>query len=178
MKGVWMVGVAALSATQAFAQTGDVEALDRALFANPSATAVLQAWCDRHRPGLKVRAVVRRRETLPAGGHAATLGVGEGEEIAYRRVQLTCGDEVLSEADNWYVPARLSSGMNAALAGETPFGVAVRPLAPSRRNLSSKREWDGQGPSGILRHHAVLIADGKPIAEVIEVYQRAMLIAG
>jgi chorismate-pyruvate lyase len=175
MKGIWMVGVAALGVTQAFAQTSDVEALDAALFANPSATAVLQAWCDRHRPGLKVRAVVVRREAVVAGTHAATLGVSEGDEIAYRRVQLTCGEEVLSEADNWYVPARLTPEMNAALAGETPFGVAVKPLGPSRRNLSSERKWDGQGPNEILRHHAVLLVDGKPIAEVVEVYQRTML---
>ena len=177
MKGVWMVGVAALGATQAFAQTADVEALDRALFANPSATAVLQAWCDRHRPGQKIRAVVTRRETMSAGAHAELLGVEESEQIAYRHVQLTCGDEVLSEADNWYVPSRLTPEMNAALAGDTPFGVAVKPLAPSRRNLSSERSWNGKGGDEILRHHAVLVATGQPIAEVVEVYQRAMLTA-
>ncbi|MES2986948.1 MAG: hypothetical protein V4808_03490 [Pseudomonadota bacterium] len=171
-----MAGVAALSASQAFAQTSDVAALDAALFANPSATAVLQEWCDRHRPGLKIRAVVTRRENMPAGSHAAMLGVGADEEVAYRRVQLTCGEEVLSEADNWYVPARLMAEMNAALAGETPFGVAVRPLGPSRRNLSSERVWTGQGPNEILRHHAVLTAGGLAISEVIETYQRAVLI--
>lgn len=170
-----MAGVAALGASSAFAQTSDLAALDAALFANPSATAVLQAWCDRHRPGQKVRAVVTRRETIPAGSHAAMLGVGAGEEIAYRRVQLTCGDEVLSEADNWYVPARLSPEMNVALTGETPFGVAVRPLAPSRQNLSSERQWGGQGSNEILRHHAVLTAAGAPLAEVVETYQRTML---
>ncbi|MBX3566225.1 MAG: hypothetical protein KF730_16820 [Sphingomonas sp.] len=173
-----MTSVAALGAGSAFAQTSDVAALDAALFANPSATAVLQAWCDRHRPGQTVRAVVARRETIPAGSHAAVLGVGEGEPIAYRRVQLSCGDEVLSEADNWYVPARLTAEMNAALTGETPFGVAVRPLAPSRRNLSSERSWTGQGANEILRHHAVLTAAGAPIAEVIETYQRSMLVEG
>jgi chorismate-pyruvate lyase len=177
MKGLWMAGVAALGVTQAFAQTSDVATLDAALFANPSATAVLQAWCDRHRPGLKIRAVVTRRDALRAGAHAAMLGVGEGEEVGYRRVQLTCGDEVLSEAENWYVPARLTPEMNAALAGETPFGVVVRPLAPSRRNLSSERVWAGQGANEILRHHAVLVAAGQSIAEVIETYQRAMLVA-
>ena len=158
------------------AQASDVEALDLALKANPSATAVLQAWCDRHRPGLKVRAVVTDRETVLAGSHAALLGVVETDQVAYRHVQLTCGDEVLSEADNWYVPARLTPEMNAALAGETPFGVAVRPLAPSRRNLSSERSWDGQGEKDVLRHHAVLTASGAPISEVVEVYQRATLI--
>ncbi|RYD53707.1 MAG: hypothetical protein EOP60_09920 [Sphingomonadales bacterium] len=176
MKGIWMIGAAALSATQAFAQTADVEALNRALFANPSATAVLQAWCDRHRPGLKVRAVVTDREMVLAGTHAATLGVAEIDQIAYRRVQLKCGDEVLSEADNWYIPARLTPEMNTALAGETPFGVVVRPLVPSRRNLSSERRWSGQMPSEVLRHHAVLSsADGHQIAEVVETYQHAML---
>jgi chorismate-pyruvate lyase len=172
MKGLLMAGIAMLSA----AQTSDVAALDAALFANPSATAVLQTWCDRHRPGLKVRAVVTDRETVLAGSHAAMLGVAEADRVAYRHVQLTCGEEILSEADNWYVPARLTPEMNTALAGETPFGVAVRPLAPRRRNLSSERRWDGQGENEILRHHAVLIAAGAPISEVIETYQRAMLI--
>ena len=176
MKGLLMAGVVALGAGQAFAQTSDVAALDAALVANPSATAVLQAWCDRHRPRMTVRAVVTRRETMPAGAHATMLGVSEDEQIAYRRVELTCGEEVLSEADNWYVPARLTAEMNAALAGDTPFGVAVRPLAPSRRNLSSERQWTGQGANEILRHHAVLTAANAPIAEVIEVYQRAMLV--
>ncbi|HEX8302909.1 hypothetical protein [Sphingomonas sp.] len=170
-----MFGVAALGVTPAIAQPSSVEALDAALFANPSATAVLQAWCDRHRPGLKVRAMVTRRETPSAGPHAALLGIAETDPIAYRRVRLTCGEEVLSEADNWYVPARLSPEMNAALAGDAPFGVVVRPLAPSRRNLSSERRWDGQSENAILRHHAVLTASSGPIAEVIEVYQRAML---
>ncbi|RYY25726.1 MAG: hypothetical protein EOP62_12770 [Sphingomonadales bacterium] len=170
-----MAGVAALSASQAFAQTSDVAALNAALFANPSATAVLQMWCDRHRPGLKVRAVVVRREAVVAGSHAALLGVSESAEVAYRRVQLTCAEEVLSEADNWYVPARLTPEMNTALTGETPFGVAVRPLAPTRRNLSSEQEWAKQGPNEILRHHAVLTAGGAPISEVVETYQRAML---
>lgn len=176
MKGWLMTGVVALGAVPAFAQTSDVAALDAALFANPSATAVLQLWCDRHRPGLKVRAVVAERETVLAGSHAALLGVAEDEHVAYRRVQLSCGDEVLSEAENWYVPARLTPQMNAALTGDTPFGVAVRPLDPSRRNLSAGRNWAGQGPNEILRHHAVLIASGAPIAEVIETYQRSMLI--
>lgn len=171
MKAV-MAGIAALSVAQA----GDVEALDRALSATASATAVLQSWCDRHRPGVRIRAVVIRRETVPAGGHGAVLGVA-ADQVAYRRVQLRCGEDVLSEADNWYVPARLTPAMNAALASETPFGVVVRPLAPSRRNLSSERSWAGQGSSEILRHHAVLSARGQPIAEVIETYRRAMLVA-
>lgn len=173
MKVGLMAAIVALGA----AQTNDVEALDRALKANPSATAVLQSWCDRHRPGLKVRAVVTDREMVLAGTHAALLGVASTDRIAYRHVQLTCGEEVLSEADNWYVPARLTPEMNTALAGETPFGVAVRPLAPNRRNLSSERQWGGQSENEILRHHAVLTANGAPISEVIEVYQRAMLIA-
>ncbi|WP_066799049.1 hypothetical protein [Sphingomonas soli] len=158
-------------------QAAEVEALDRALLANPSATAVLQSWCDRHSPGSKVRAVVTRREAMLAGTHAVVLGVGEGDQIAYRRVQLMCGEQVLSEADNWYVPARLTAEMVDALAGDTPFGVAVRPLAPSRRNLASERSWAGQGANEVLRHHAVLIVEGQPISEVRETYQRAMLIS-
>ena len=49
--------------------------------------------------------------------------------MRYRRVQLACGDRVLSEADNWYLVGRLTLDMNTALERtETPFGVAVRAL--------------------------------------------------
>ncbi len=64
----------------------------------------------------------------------ARLGLGPDEQVRYRHVRLACGDRVLSEADNWYVPARLTPEMNAALEGsDAPFGRVVRPLAPVRR---------------------------------------------
>jgi len=36
------------------------------------------------------------------------LQVGDAEPVRYRHVRLACGDHVLSEADNWYLPGRLA----------------------------------------------------------------------
>lgn len=160
------------------AQADGVAALDAALLANASATAVLQAWCDtRLNLGLKVRAEVAVRDVRAADdAQAERLKVAVGSPLSYRQVLLKCGDLTLSEAENWYVAERLTDAMNAALAGDTPFGVVVRPLSPSRHNLKSERIWPSQPQSAILRHHAWLATGtGEPIAEVIETYQRPML---
>ena len=70
------------------------------------------------------------------------LGVHETEPIRYRHVRLACGRHVLSEADNWYVPARLTPEMNHALdATDVAFGRAVQPLHFQRRTLSAKLLW-------------------------------------
>ncbi len=66
----------------------------------------------------------------------ARLGIGPDEPVRYRRVRLACGDRVLSEADNWYVPARLTPEMNATLdTTRTPSAgsCAPRPGAQHRR---------------------------------------------
>lgn len=163
------------------AQADGVGALDRALLANDSATAVLQRWCDRHFDnGLKIRAHVAVRASRAAdAGQSARLSIPIGAPLSYRRVQLLCGTVVLSEAENWFVAERLSADAQGQLAGDTPFGVAVRSLAPTRRNIASEPMWEGQRFHEILRHRAVLTArDGLPISEVIETYQRAMLDGG
>ena len=67
------------------------------------------------------------------------LQVGPGEPVRYRRVRLSCGDQVLSDADNWYVPARLTAEMNSTLDGsDTPFGTVVKPLDFQRRTLGTE----------------------------------------
>jgi hypothetical protein len=157
----------------------DIHALNAALLANPSATAVLQKWCaDRHiaEPAV-IRAVVDRGALQPASAEQRIrLKIDADEPVAYRRVQLACGGVVLSEAENWYVPARLTPEMNAALAGDTPFGTAIKPLTPSRTTLSTEFEWPGQQSREILRHRALVSGgDGVPLAEVVETYQRTML---
>jgi chorismate-pyruvate lyase len=43
-----------------------------------------------------------------------------GQKVRYRRVQLMCDDHVLSIAENWYVPARLSAQMSKLLAFPEP----------------------------------------------------------
>ena len=98
---------------------------------------------------------------------------------------------VLSEADNWYVPGRLSPQMNHLLEStDTPFGAVVRDLHFQRHILSARLLWNplplgwemgstaaDQGteqltvPAAVLEHRAVLsLPDGAPISEVVETY--------
>ena len=106
----------------------------------------------------------------------AALDVKPDEPLGYRRVRLKCGDRVLSEADNWYVPARLTPEMNHVLeTTDTPFGKAVAALHFRRHTLSADllfrplpQGWETGGvaaqdkgsalaiPDHVLEHRAVL----------------------
>lgn len=147
------------------------ETLSARLLASHSATAVLQAICDARTPGEKIAAIKSQREASRQATAAARadLGVGPREPLSYRRVELTCGGKVLSRAENWYLPARLTAQMNAALATtSTPFGAVVTPLNYHRRTLSVAYL---SGWPNVLRHRAVLeTPDGRPFSRVVETY--------
>ena len=106
-------------------------------------------------------------------------------------MQLTCGAHVLAEADNWYVPARLTAQMNQQLEdSDAPFGAVVRDLHFQRHTLSARllwmplpADWEMQStaaerasgnlavPAQVLEHRAVLsLPDGTPFSEVVETY--------
>jgi len=153
--------------------------LNRRLLASPSATATLRQWCAEHGvadPIIRAE-VIRTPPPQPAtAAQRRELQVDAREPLGYRRVRLGCAGHVLSEAQNWYVPSRLTPEMNTALIGtDTPFGTVVAPLHISRRNLAVELLWrhGAQPPARLFRHRAlVLDADQRPIAEVIETYQR------
>lgn len=93
---------------------------------------------------------------------------------------MQCGTHILSEADNWYVPARLTADMNRSLGtSDTPFGRVVAALQPYRRTFAVKLLWsDGTRPvpDALFEHDAVLYTrDAKPFSEVSEVYRRGLL---
>ena len=162
-----------LAALLPLLQPDPVDALRRELLAANSATAVLQRRCAE-----PIRAEVDRAGRKPAmAEQRADLGVGPAEPVAYRSVVLKCGAVALSIAENWYVPARLTPGINAALAGDAPFGAAIRPLAPSRRTLDiATRREDGSVAPHVLRQRAIVLdGQGRPLAEVIENYAPALL---
>jgi chorismate-pyruvate lyase len=154
----------------------DYDALNARLLAGLTATGVLQQWCDEHGVGAKVRAEVRRGAVRePDAAQRARLAVSADEPVAYRHVRLSCGKWLLSEAENWYVPSRLTPAMNAALAGgDTPFGAAIAALSPHRTGLGAELFWkpDAPMPDALFRHRAlVLDSTGRPLAEVVETYQ-------
>ncbi|WP_322098518.1 hypothetical protein [Methylobacterium planeticum] len=166
-----------------------IETLRTRLLAGPSATAVLEAWCAERGLSEDPRLVARRVSAADKPLTAIQrqrLGLGPDEAVRYRRVRLTCGAYVLSEADNWYVPSRLTPGMNATLdTTETPFGRVVRLLGPTRRNLGVRTIWEpkaGYPPAlteALFAVEAVLsTAEGVPFCEVAETYTGAVLAQG
>jgi chorismate-pyruvate lyase len=155
-----------------------LQSLNRELLTHDSATAVLEQWCAGHRlaPEPRIRAErVGGVEAPPSPAVRRALRVGPTEPVRYRHVRLRCGAVVMSEADNWYVPARLTPAMNATLAAtDEPFGRVVQPLSFTRTRLAMERP---RGRSAVvLIHRAVLrLPDGTPFSYVVEAYQREAL---
>jgi hypothetical protein len=177
-----------------------VQTLNAEILGSRSATLSLEKWCRDHRlaqpPEILARVAIGA--TKPATAEQRLrLEVGEGEPVRYRRVQLRCGTRVLSEADNWYVPGRLTPEMNRVLEEtDAPFGKVVAALQPYRRTFAVTLLWSplpegweretgrrraGAGrtlaiPDAVFEHRAVLYTnDHKPFSEVHEVYQRQLL---
>jgi hypothetical protein len=176
-----------------------IESLNADLLSHDSATLTLERWCADHRladPALIVAERVRDVDQVASAEVRATLDVKPDEPLGYRRVRLKCGGRVLSEADNWYVPARLTPEMNHLLeTTDTPFGKAVGALRFRRHTLSAGLLWrplakdwemgaataqDDKGalavPDHVLEHRAVLsLPDGEPFSEVVETYTGEVL---
>jgi hypothetical protein len=171
-----------------------LQTLNADLLSHDSATLTLERWCDVHRLASPPRIVASRVLDIdkpPTPEQRRELGVTPMDPVRYRRVRLMCGALVLSEADNWYVPGRLTPEMNKLLdTTDSPFGVVVRALHFQRHTLSSTLLWlplpagwemnatsardvvaDQPMPSKLLEHRAVLtLPDGTPFSEVVETY--------
>jgi hypothetical protein len=170
-----------------------LQTLRAELLSHDSSTAALQSWCEAHAgPGLRITAERDQGpEKPPSDAARKALALQPGQPVRYRRVKLACGKAVLSEADNWYLPARLTADMNRALdTSDAPFGQVVRPLDFRRRFLSADLLWKplpdgwakaapdtralGPIPAQVLTDTAVLATpDGKPFSFVAETYTAA-----
>lgn len=152
-----------------------------ALARHDSATAALGEWCRAR--GIASPATIRAipvtgDEVAVAAAPRGDLGVGPEEPLGYRHVRLACGDTVLSDARNWFVPARLTPEMNAVLAAsQIPFGKVVAPLGFRRERLEERAgPLPGCPDDTVLAHRAVLrLADGRAISVVTECYTRENL---
>ncbi|WP_029355093.1 hypothetical protein [Bosea sp. 117] len=177
-----------------------LQALKLDLSRNPSATLTLDKWCAAHRLAPEGSKIVAER--VPGVDKAADSGVRKAlkvtpdEPVRYRRVKLRCGDRVLSEADNWYVPALLTPEMNQQLdSTDTSFGRVVQPLAFRRQTLSTTLLWEPV-PAGwemkkaaepasdaplplppfLLEQRAILtLPDGTPFSVLVETYTNGVL---
>lgn len=173
-----------------------LQTLNAEILAASSATATLERWCRDHDMAAPPVVVVQRvaaTHKAPSAAQLQRLQVSDAAEVRYRRVRLRCGAHVLSEADNWYVPARLTPQMNQLLdTTDIPFGKVVRELMPYRRTLEARllwsplpRGWELQRtprpslrspplviPNEVMVHTAVLYtSDHQPFSEVVETYQ-------
>jgi len=177
-----MLPFAMLIEAVAAAQMTPVERLNAELLAARTATQVLESRCAAL--GLanppRVRAEVKRGRVVASASPARTrLKVGKGEMLGYRRVRLMCGDHLLSEATNWYVASRLTPEMNTALdTSDAPFGRVILPLSPRRETYGSWTARPGRIPAAgvVVRHRAIVLdGAGRPLAAVVEHYQRVLL---
>ena len=176
-----------------------LQTLNANLLSHDSATLTLERWCDVHRLASPARIVAVRvpdTDKPVSSEQRRELGVTPAEPIRYRRVRLLCGTVVLSEADNWYVPGRLTAEMNKLLdSTDVPFGRVVQALHFQRHTLSSTLLWSPlpEGwemnpipptgasavltiPAELLQHRALLtLPDGTPFSEVVETYTAGVL---
>ncbi len=166
-----------------------LQSLNAELLANKSATAVLETWCADHKIASVPKIIARRIEAqsrAPSEQTRVRLKIGVDTLVEFRNVALMCGDVVLSVAQNWYVPERLTPEMNKVLTtSETPFGKVIAPLSPTRQTVSATLLWSvlpdlklpqSPLPENLLEHRAVLsTGEGLPIAEVVETYQRGVM---
>lgn len=178
-----------------------IETLNAEVLASRSATLTIEKWCADHRLAAVARIsahLIRGVDKPPSAEQRQRLGIGADEPVRYRRVELWCGEHILSIADNWYVPARLTDAMNRLLdTTDTPFGKAVLALAPTRHTFAVNLLWSPlpagwelgapvskAGPSpgtlaipdALFEHRALLTTkDNLPFSEVDEVYQRGIL---
>lgn len=177
-----------------------LETLNADLLSHASATLTLDRWCAAHRLAPEGSKIVAERVTgveKPADAAVRqALRAGPEDRIAYRRVRLRCGERVLSEADNWYLPRLLTDEMNRRLeTTDVSFGRVVQPLDFRRRTLSAALLWrplpEGwemgaalppatgarlDPPASVLEHRAVLtLPDGTPFSALVEAYTRDVL---
>ncbi len=177
-----------------------LQTLNADLLSHDSATLTLERWCAAHRiasPAVVVAERVHGVDKPATPTIIAALKVSADVPIGYRHVRLRCGNRVLSEADNWYVPSRLTADMNHALdTSDVAFGRAVQALHFTRHTLAADllwsplpEGWDMRGlpssprgsarmriPGHVLEHRAVLsLPDGTPISLVVEDYTAEVL---
>lgn len=177
-----------------------MQTLNAEILASRSATLTLEKWCRDHKLAGEPKILAHLVPSIikaPTAEQRQRLEVTAEDEVKYRKVQLRCGSRILSEAENWYVPSRLTAEMNRLLeTTDIPFGKVVKLLEPYRRTFAVKLLWaslpegweHGSGklpvtasatlviPDALFQHRALLYShEHRPFSEVNEIYQRQIL---
>lgn len=126
-----------------------ISQMENRLLAENSATQTLEHWLREH-------ALLGAHETLraerEAGAHSpcppdllAALDLPTtqgGQSLRYRKIRLAGHNRIYSEAENWFVPERLTKAMTEALEQtDTPFGRVVSPLRFTRQLIRRETLW-------------------------------------
>lgn len=183
---IWPTDVMARLEATALLQSLNVE-----LLTGDSEKQTLEHWCVSHRlvsnPQIAIERVLDAEE-LPTEAQRKMLATAEKEPVRHRKVRVRCGSSVLLEADDWYLPSRVSPQVNALLEGtELPLQRAVQIAHFKRRTLSATLLWPqlpelgelgsakgvtesqaiGPLPARVLTHHVLLmLPDGRPFGEI------------
>jgi hypothetical protein len=151
------------------------------ILSSRSATLSLEQWCAHYKLADPATIVAKRiaiDEKPVTAEQRQQLQVKNNEPIRYRRVQLLCGNHVLSEADNWYVPSRLTPEMNRLLeTADMPFGKVIKPLQPYRVTLAVQRFWP-QLPEnwGIKKRHGDMRRNAQPLSMPPVLFEHQVLL--
>ena len=152
----------------------------RTLASHDSATLALEQWCEQR--GIMNPARIEAQQRDDAGAIPATMAiraalqVGPDDAVRVRHVQLACAGTVLSDARNWYVPARLTPEMNRTLdTTRTPFGKVVALLGLHRQPLAPGTPSPAACPADTIHHETAVLHrnDGIAYSLVSECYTRA-----
>ena len=108
-----LVVFAALTAAQPPNAPALMQALNDELLASRSATQTLRrpaGWTSRHlHRGRMVARLLTNVDKPAVAEQRERLHLASTDVVKFRHVRLQCGSRVLSEADNWYVPGRLTA---------------------------------------------------------------------
>jgi hypothetical protein len=90
----------------------------------------LERWCMSHRLVSKPQIAIERVldvEELPTAAQSKMLATSAKDPVRHRKVRVLCGSAVLLEADDWYLPSRVSPKVSALIEGtELPFEPLCR----------------------------------------------------
>ena len=159
-----------------------LQTLNANLLGHDSATQILGDWCREHRLAEDPHIMVQRvhDKISPASEEQRhDLHVAAADEVRYRHVRLLCGSLVLSEADNWYVPSRLTAAMNQQLdSTDAPFGAVVHELHFQRHTLNAKLLWEPLAHGWEMNDKAGALRAAEPTRAVAPAGAARLLVPG
>jgi len=179
--------------------TALLQSLNVELLTSDSEQQTLGRWCSSHglvsNPQISIERVLDAEER-PTEAQRKMLATSAKEPIRHRKVQVLCGATVLLEADDWYLPSRVSAQVNALIESTAlPFETAqighfrrrivsatiLWPQLPELWGLGTEESaTESQAmrppPARVLTHHVlVTLPDGTPFGEAKENYMRSVL---